>query len=153
MEWFTSLPFAAAPSPEEPPDPWTGRVVDETAELAAILEKTSHVPPEYLGVACGSHATSSLRKLDDGQTDDIVTLRRRRKAEDEYYAEVTNRKPWDSSVWHYTPAALKDLKPVTPEPWARCARPTARRRSIRPIPARISMLGSVEHNGRRVAQG
>ena len=64
-------------------------------------------------------ATTALRKLDDGQNDDVAMLHRRRREEDAHAAIATNRKPWDSSVWHYVPAALKGIEPVTPEPWAR----------------------------------
>ena len=71
------------------------------------------------GPPCGAHATASLRRLDDGQNDDTAMLLRRRHEEDDAAAEATGRPVWDSSVWAYTPPALKGLTPVTSEPWAR----------------------------------
>lgn len=92
----------------------------EIAELRALLARTAHMDagvPAFRRV--GAVATASLKKLDDGQRDDQAALRRRRKEEETKAAEETNRKPWDGSVWMYVPPALKGLKPVTPEPWAR----------------------------------
>ena len=50
---------------------------------------------------------ASLQKLDDGQSDNVVTLRRRRIAEEEAAAVKTGRPPWDGSPMKGTPAALK----------------------------------------------
>ena len=71
------------------------------------------------GPRAGQHSTLHLKKLNDGQNDDIVMLRRRRVAEDQAAAAEHGRPIWDFSTWHYTPPALKGVKPVTPEPWAR----------------------------------
>ena len=96
--------------------------IEEDAELRSLREllaRTRHAPRHEVGRRAGGHATSGLKWLDDGQRDDIVTLRRRREAEDFEAAKATNRPKWDSSTWHYTPPALKGCRPVTPEPWAR----------------------------------
>ena len=108
----------------------------EVQELRVLLSRTAHGAPAEVvhhseplrigernvaALQCGAHSTAGLRKLDDGQSDDIVKLRRRRQEEDQRFAFQTNRRPWDSSVWIYIPPALKGVKPVTLEPWARCA--------------------------------
>ena len=53
--------------------------------------------------------------------DSAAQLFNRRKREDELVAASTLRRPWDSTIWRYTPPALRGLKPVTNEPWARDA--------------------------------
>ena len=91
----------------------------EVAELRALLARTDHVPAPGAFKRVGLPATAPLQRLDDGQNDDIATLRKRRMLEEKEATESTGRPKWDSSVWMYVPAALKGLKPVTPEPWAR----------------------------------
>jgi hypothetical protein len=66
-----------------------------------------------------SLATFGLYRLDDGMNDDIATLFNRRKREERSVAARQNRQPWDTTIWHYTPPALRGMKPTTPEPWAR----------------------------------
>merc|ERR1719393_253929 len=44
---------------------------------------------------CGHHGTLSLRKLDDGQNDDMATLRKRRAEEDAEASARTGRPPWN----------------------------------------------------------
>lgn len=66
-------------------------------------------------------ATSGLKKLDDGQTDSIAQMYHRRRQEEEVAGKRTGRRPWDSTTWMYVPPALRGLKPVTNEPWARDA--------------------------------
>ena len=103
----------------------TAYPADEDAELKslrALLSRTSHTPRHIVGAQCGTHATSHLKWLDDGQRDDMATLRRRREMEDYEAAAATGRQPWDSSTWKYVPMALKGVQPVTPEPWAHDSR-------------------------------
>lgn len=66
-----------------------------------------------------SQATSSLCRLNDGLFDSVAQLYKRRQAEDRALTQVTRKAPWDPSVWRYTPPALRGVKPVTPEPWAK----------------------------------
>ena len=68
-----------------------------------------------------AYTSSSLSRLDDGMHDSAAQLFNRRKREDELVAASTLRRPWDSTIWRYTPPALRGLKPVTNEPWARDA--------------------------------
>ena len=91
----------------------------EVAELRHLLSRTSHVPAPGHFKRVQDVATSSLRRLDDGQNDDIATLRRRRKMEELEATSVSGRPKWDSSVWAYVPPALKGCNPMTPEPWAK----------------------------------
>ena len=67
----------------------------------------------------GNVATASLQRLDDGQNDDRAQLRRKLAAEAREAATATGRPEWDGSTWMSVPSALKGLKPVTPEPWAK----------------------------------
>jgi hypothetical protein len=94
---------------------------EEVAELKELLSRTIHDPHHSLGIAVGVPSTASLQKLDDGQRDSAVDLHRRRMREDAQKASLTNRRPWDFTPFHQTPAALKGLDPVTTEPWARDA--------------------------------
>jgi hypothetical protein len=66
-------------------------------------------------------STYSLKRLDDGSRDSVVGLFNRRKKEDREVASAQGRNPWDATPWFYTPPALKGVKPITPEPWARDA--------------------------------
>ena len=68
-----------------------------------------------------AYTSSSLSRLDDGMHDSVAMLFNRRKREDEVVAATTLRRPWDATIWRYTPPALRGLKPVTNEPWARDA--------------------------------
>ena len=52
------------------------------------------------------YATAGLSRLDDGQNDDVAQLYYRRLAEDKRIAKSTRRRAWDSTQWHYVPAAL-----------------------------------------------
>jgi len=92
----------------------------ELEDLRELLGRTNHVVPKDI-IRCGTHSTLSLRKMNDGQSDDIAMQRSRRLREEQELAEKTGRKGWDGSVWMYTPPALKGCKPITPEPWARDA--------------------------------
>lgn len=72
------------------------------------------------GTAVGlGFTTSGLKRLDDGQSDDIVQLFNRRRREDLQKAASRAIPPWDSTPHRYTPPALRGLKPVTREPWDR----------------------------------
>ena len=90
----------------------------EIDELRSLLSKTAHTPAPGNFQRVSDVATNSLRKLDDGQADSIAILRSRRRAEEHVAATATGRPGWDSSVWVYTPPALKGCNPITPEPWA-----------------------------------
>ena len=69
-----------------------------------------------------SYATAGLTKLDDGQRDDIASLRKRQVAESAAaIAGTSHPKEWDSTQWKYVPPSLRGLRPVTNEPWARDA--------------------------------
>lgn len=72
---------------------------------------------EYSEAAGMGFATAALHKLDDGSTDDIAMLKKRRDAEDRKYADATNRRPWDFTAYHNTPPALRGITPITREPW------------------------------------
>ena len=91
----------------------------EVRELRYLLSKTTHTPAPGRFKRVGDVATNSLRRLDDGQNDDIAILRKRREEEEYEIAGFTGKPKWDSSVWMYVPPALKGCDPVTPEPWAR----------------------------------
>jgi hypothetical protein len=106
----------------------------EVRELQQLLARTIHSTTRHrVGIACSGHATAGLRMLPDGQSDDIATLHKRRAREDAAAAETTNRPTWDSTTYKYMPAALKGMRPVTPEPWAR--------------DSKIYMRGAVEGHG------
>jgi len=93
----------------------------EVEDLKELLGRTLYTGGGNSYKRAGSVATSSLMKLSDGQNDDIVTLRKRRIAEEHAASVSTGRPPWDSSVHKATPPALKGSIPVTPEPWVRDA--------------------------------
>lgn len=93
----------------------------EVEELKELLGRTLYTGGGDTYQRAGNVATASLKKLNDGQNDDIVTLRKRRVAEEEAAAVRTGRAPWDSSPHKGTPPALKGCVPITPEPWARDA--------------------------------
>jgi len=88
-------------------------------ELKELLSKTLYTGGGNNYVRAGTPATAGLRKLPDGQNDSIAELYRRRKGEEDAAAVATGRPGWDSSHYRYIPPALKGVKPVTPEPWAK----------------------------------
>ena len=81
--------------------------------------KSSKKAWEYSEAAGMGFATAALHKLDDGSTDDIAMLKKRRDKEDRQYADATNRRPWDFTPWHSVPPALRGITPITREPWQR----------------------------------
>ena len=83
-------------------EPWSQAVVETSRE--------NDIPPYYA-------STSPLKRLDDGLNDDIVSMRRRRMAEDEEAAQAQNRPVWNNEIWHTFPQYLRGIKPVTHEPW------------------------------------
>ena len=83
-------------------EPWSQEVVESSRE--------QNIPPYYA-------STSAFKRLDDGLADDIVSLRKRRIAEDKLAASTSNRPVWNNEVWKTFPPQLRGLKPVTPEPW------------------------------------
>lgn len=94
------------------------REQEEVAELKTLLGKTLYTGGGNTYKRAGSVATASLMKLDDGQKDDIVTLRNRRIAEEQAAVAASGRPMWDASPHRPTPPALKGCLPNTPEPWA-----------------------------------
>ena len=66
-----------------------------------------------------NYATATFVQLDDGKRDSVAQLFNRRVREDALIANKTRRDAWDGSAWRYVPPALRGLKPVTDEPWAR----------------------------------
>ena len=96
---------------------------EEEAELSALRElleqRTSHTPPSASTSRIGGVATCSLMRGDDGSHQTIGEQHRQRAAEDDYFAEATNRPRWDSRPAYYMPTALRGLRPVTTEPWDR----------------------------------
>lgn len=99
----------------------TEKEAEEVEQLKELLGRTLYTGGGNTFKRAGNVATASLMKLDDGQSDNVVTLRRRRLAEEEAAAAASGRPAWDSSPHKPTPPALKGCKPVTPEPWARDA--------------------------------
>lgn len=97
------------------------REAQEVEELKELLARTSYTGGGNSYKRAGNVATAGLMKLNDGQNDDIATLRKRRVAEEAAAAVATGRPPWDSTAHKDTPPALKGCVPITPEPWARDA--------------------------------
>jgi len=92
----------------------------EVEELKMLLGRTLYTGGGNNFQRAGNVATAGLRKLNDGQADDIATLRRRRIAEEQAALEANpNRPAWDATPMHYCPPALKGCQPITTEPWAR----------------------------------
>lgn len=96
----------------------------ELEDLKELLSRTGYTANRGVGYRVGDVATQGLRKLDDGQNDSIATLHRRRVAEDEMAEDIAaaaGRPAWNGSAMRDTPTALRGVKPVTDEPWARDA--------------------------------
>ena len=92
---------------------------EEVAELQEILGRTLYTGGGNYFKRAGDVATSTLQKLDDGQNDNVVTLRNRLIAEEEMAAVHTGRPKGDGTAFKDIPPSLKGCKPITPEPWAR----------------------------------
>ena len=68
-----------------------------------------------------TYATNTFSRLNDGMYESVAQLYQRKQAEERAALAMRKHttKPWDATVWRYVPPALRGLKPITPEPWAK----------------------------------